>query len=195
MEGLGRWLRDVVPPIALIVGIDLVVTLVFFGLSAGPERIGTLRPLGTIPPKALELVLVGAGVGLAACVGARRLDYALVALAIAFVALLDIDHLPSVFGVSQPIRPAHSFAFLALESVALGATFRKRPELVLLAVASFFGHIAGDTGVFALFAPFSFDYSSIDAYQVPFGLIAVAFALIAGYVSRRRQRQTGTSYS
>src|SRR5712692_1971340 len=188
MEGLRRWLRDVVPPVVFIVAIDLVVTLIFFGLSAGPARIGTLRPLGTIPPKALELVLVGAGLGLAACAGARRLDFSLLALAMAFVALLDIDHLPSAFGINQPIRPAHSFAFLAVEALALGAAFRKRPELVLLAAAAFFGHIAGDTGIFALFAPFSFDYSSIDAYEVPFGVIAAVFALAAGFVSRHRRR-------
>jgi hypothetical protein len=195
MEGLRRWLRDVVPPVALIVAIDLVVTLIFFGLSASPARIGTLRPLGTIPPKVLELVLVGAGVGLAACVGARRLDYALVGLAIAFVALLDVDHLPAAFGVNQPIRPAHSFAFLALEALALGVAFRKRPEVVLVAIAAFFGHIAGDTGIFALFAPFSFDYSSIDAYRLPFGVIAAVFALAAGYVSLHRHRSTLPSHS
>ena len=194
MEGLRRWLRDVVPPVALIVAIDLVVTLIFFGLSASPARIGTLRPLVTIPPKALELVLVGAGLGLAACLGARRPDFSLLALPVAFVALLDIDHLPSVFGINQPIRPAHSFAFLAVEVVALGMAFRKRPELALLAVAAFFGHIAGDTGIFALFAPFSFDYSSIDAYKVPFGVIAVVFALAAGYVTRRAQRPSVVPY-
>ena len=195
MEGLRRWLRDVVPPVALIVAIDLVVTLVFFGLSATPARIGTLRPLGTIPPKALELVLVGTGVGLAACVGARRLDYSLLGLAIAFVALLDIDHLPSAFGIEQPIRPAHSFAFLALEVLALGVTFGRRPGVVLVGVAAFFGHVAGDTGIFALFAPFSFDYTSIDAYKAPFGVIAVAFALAAGYASRRRQWTAKAPYS
>jgi hypothetical protein len=195
MEGLRRWLRDVVPPVALIVAIDLVVTLVFFGLSATPARIGTLRPLGTIPLKALELVLVGTGVGLAACVGARRLDYSLIGLAIAFVALLDIDHLPSAFGITQPIRPAHSFAFLALEVLALGVAFRRRPGVVLVAVAAFFGHVAGDTGIFALFAPFSFDYTSIDAYKVPFGVIAAAFALAAGFVSRRRQMSANAPYS
>jgi hypothetical protein len=195
MEGLRRWLRDVVPPVALIVAIDAVVTLIFFGLSAGPARVGTLRPLGTIPPKVLELVLVGAGVGLAASVGARRLDFTLLALAMAFVALLDIDHLPSFFGIGQPIRPAHSFAFLAVEVSALGLAFRKRPELALLAVSAFFGHVAGDSGIFALFAPFSFDYSSIDAYKVPFGMVAVVFALAAGYVGRHRIRSTITSYS
>src|SRR5260370_8085835 len=105
MEGLGRWLRDVVPPVALIVAIDLVVTLIFFGLSATPARIGTLRPLGTIPPKALELVLVGTGVGLAACVCARRPDYSLLGLAIAFLILPDLPHPPPPFALAPPLLP------------------------------------------------------------------------------------------
>jgi hypothetical protein len=192
MDGFRRWLQDVVPPVALIVAIDLVLTLIFFAVSAGPARIGTLRPLDTIPSKGLELILVGAGVGLAACISARRFDPSLLALAIAFVVLLDVDHLPSVFGVEQPIRPAHSFAFLAVEAVALGLAFRRRPELILLAVAAFFGHVAGDTGIFALYAPFSFGYSSIDAYRVPFGVIAAVFGLGAGAVSRRTKRLAGT---
>ena len=195
MQGLRCWLRDVVPPVALIVAIDLVVTLIFFAASAAPARIGTLRPLGTIPSKGLELVLVGAGVGLAACLGARRLDFSLLALAMAFVALLDVDHLPSAFGITQPIRPAHSLAFLGVEVLALGLAFRKRPELAMLAVAAFFGHIAGDTGIFALFAPFSFVYSSIDDFKVPFGLIAAVFALAAGNFSRHSRISTTTPYS
>jgi hypothetical protein len=189
MEGFRGWLGDVLPPILLILAIDLVVTVIFFGVSGSPARIGTLRPLGTIPGKVVELVLVGAGVGLAACVTAKRLDVSLLTLAIAFVALIDVDHLPSIFGIEQPIRPSHSFAFLAIEVIALGVTFRRRPELVLLAVSAFFAHIAGDTGIFSLFAPFSFVYSSISAYKIPFGIIGAVFALAAGYASRHTKRE------
>ena len=151
--------------------------------------------MSTIPSKVVELVLVGGGVGLAACVSARKLDVPLLTLAVAFVALIDVDHLPSAFGIAQPIRPSHSLAFLAVEAVALGLAFRGRPELVFLAVSAFFGHIAGDTGIFALFAPFSFAYSSMSAYQVPFGIIALAFALATGYVSRRAKRGPDIRYS
>jgi hypothetical protein len=193
MGGFNRWLRDVVPPIALILAIDLVVTFAFFAVSGSPARIGTLRPVSTIPAKAFELVAVGAGVGLAACLAARRLDLTLLTLAIAFVALLDVDHLPSVFGIGQPIRPTHSFAFLAVEAVALLATFRRRPELVLLAISAFFGHVAGDTGIFAIFAPFSFAYGSIDAYRIPFGIVSATFALAAGYLHRRATRLADTA--
>jgi hypothetical protein len=188
VEGIKPWLRDVVPPIALILAIDLAVTIVFFGVSGGHARVGTLRPVNAIPGKALELVLVGSGIGLVACLAAGRLDINLLTLAIGFVALLDVDHLPSVFGVEQPIRPTHSFAFLAVEVVSLLIAFRGRPELAVLAVSAFLGHVAGDTGIFALFAPFSFVYGSIDAYRVAFGIVAVAFALATGSVSRRTAR-------
>lgn len=184
---MNRWLREVIPPVALIVALDLVVTVVFFALSGSSARIGTLRPLSTIPGKGFELVLVGAAVGLLACVAAWRLDPSLLTLAIAFVGLIDADHLPSAFGVAQPIRPAHTFAFLAVEAIALAVAFRGRPELVLLAVAAWFGHVAGDTGVFALFAPLSFAYDSLGPYRMPFAIISAAFALAAGYLVRRRK--------
>jgi hypothetical protein len=188
MEAFNRWLRDVIPPIALILALDLVVTVVFYELSGSAARIGTLRPLGTIPEKGLELVLLGAAVGLLACVAERRLDLSILTLAIAFVALIAADHLPSAFGIAQPIRPAHTFAFLAVEVVALGVTFRRRPELVLLAVAAWFGHVAGDTGVFAFYAPFSFVYSPLGPYRVPFAITAAAFALATGYFIRRTNK-------
>src|SRR5271169_1187378 len=172
MEGFNRWIREVIPPILVILAIDLATTVVLLAVSGAPARIGSLRPLSTIPDKGLELFLVGAGVGLTACLAARRLDISLLTLAIAFVALIDADHLPSAFGIPQPIRPAHTFAFLAVEMVVLGVTFRKRPELVLLAVAAWFGHVAGDVGEFAFFAPYSFAYSPLGPYRIPFAIIA-----------------------
>jgi hypothetical protein len=182
------YLREVVPPIALVLLLDLAVMVVFSAFSGGSARIGTLRPLGTIPGKVAELVLVGSGVGLLTCIAARRLDLPVLTLAVAFVAMIDADHLLSVFGIAQPIRPAHTFAFLGLEVVALGLAFRRRPELVPLAVSAWFAHIAGDTGVFSLFAPFSFEYSPLGPYRLPFVIIAACFAIVAGYVLRRSHR-------
>jgi hypothetical protein len=189
MEAFDRWLREVIPPIVVVLALDLAVMVVFYAFSGAPARVGTFRPVNTIPAKGLELLLVGAGVGILACVAARRLDLSVLALGIAFVALLDADHLISAFGIAQPIRPAHTFAYLALEALALAVTFRGRPELVSLAVAAWFAHIAGDAGVFALFAPFSFDYSPLGPYRVPFAIIAAAFAIMRGYLIRRRQKQ------
>lgn len=190
MEGFNRWLREVVPPIALILALDLLATVILLTVSGSSARVGTLRPLNTIPEKGVELVLVGVGVGLTACLTARRLDTSLLALAVAFVILIDVDHLPSVFGIPQPIRPAHTFAFLAAEAVVLGVAFRRRPGLVFLAIAAWFGHVAGDQGVFALFAPASFAYSPLGPYRIPFAIISAAFALATGYVVRRSAGQT-----
>src|ERR1700719_5249590 len=102
MEALNRWLRDVLPPIAVIVALDLAVTVVFFALSGATARIGTLRPVNTIPAKGLELVLVGAAVGLVACLVERRIDVSLLTLGVAFVGLIDADHLPSALGIAPP---------------------------------------------------------------------------------------------
>jgi hypothetical protein len=188
MESLNRWLREVVPPVAVILALDLAVTVIFLSVSGASVRVGTLRPTSTIPGKGLELFLVGAGVGLLACAAERRLDATLLTLAVAFVVLIDIDHLPSAFGIAQPIRPAHTFAFLALEALVIGAVFRSRLEMVPLVIAAWFGHDAGDTGVFALFAPVSFAYSPLGPYVVPFALTSAAFALLAGEYARRRSR-------
>lgn len=190
MEGFNRWLREVVPPIVLLLALDVVVTVIFLVVSGTSARIGTLRPLNTIPVKGGELILIGVGVGLLACITARRIDASILTLAIAFVALIAADHLPSAFGVPQPIRPAHTFTFLAAEVVVLGVTFRKRPELVLLAIAAWFGHVAGDQGVFAFLAPISFAYSPLGPYQIPFAIVSAIFALATGYVVRQRTRES-----
>jgi len=192
MEAFNRWLREVIPPIALVLALDLAAMVVVFALSGASARVGTLRPVDTIPDKGLELVLVGAGVGALACVAARRLDLSVLTLAIAFVGLLDADHLLSAFGVAQPIRPAHTFAYLALETVALGVAFRGRPELVTLAASAWFAHVAGDAGIFALFAPFSFAYNPLGPYRVPFAVIAAALAIATGYLVRRRRNGEST---
>jgi hypothetical protein len=187
MEASRRWLREVVPPVALVFALVLAVTVAFYALSGPSARIGTLRAASTIPVKGAELVLIGAAVGLTACAAERRPDASLATLAVAFVALIAVDHLPSALGVAQPIRPAHTFAFLAIEVVALRLAFRTRPELLPLAAAAWFGHVAGDTGVFAFFAPFSFDYSALGPYRVPFAIIAAIFAIATGYQVRRRR--------
>jgi hypothetical protein len=193
MEGLNRWIRDVLPPVVLVLAVVLAVTLVFLAVSGASARIGTLRPLSTIPEKGVELFLTGAAVGLVACAAARRVDLSVLTLGIAFVALIAVDHLPAAFGIPQPIRPAHTFAFLTVEVVALRIAFGKRPELVLLAVAAWFGHVAADQGVFAFFAPFSFAYSPLGPYRIPFASISVAFALATGYVVAHRTRRSGVS--
>ena len=187
MEAFRSWLREVVPPVTVVLAVVLVITVAFFFLSGPAARIGTLRSVSTIPVKVGEVVSLGLAVGLLVCVAERRLDVPLLTLAVAFVALIAVDHLPSAFGIPQPIRPAHTFAFLAAEVVAFRVAFRTRPELLALAVATWFAHIAGDTGVFAFFAPFSFDYGPLGPYRLPFAVVSVVFAIATGFLVRRRQ--------
>jgi hypothetical protein len=184
-----NYLSETFPPILTFVALDLLVTVIFVTVSPSSSSIGTLRPVDTIPSKLVELVLIGLAVGLISSVAFRKIDLSMITISLAFVALLDLDHLPSALGFSEPIRPAHSIMFLAVLMIFLAFVSRKQPEVELLAVAAFLGHMAGDTGEFAVFAPFSFAYSGLDPYRVPLAIGAVVFALLAGYVKYRRYKQ------
>ena len=181
-----NWARETIPPIAAYVALDIALTLILFAISPESVKIGTLRPVSTIPPKLFQLALAGLAVGLIASITFRKLDLNLILLGVAFVALLDVDHLPSMLGKDQPIRPAHSFLFLAILLLVLAFTAKKQPWVELIAVSAFCAHLASDTGGFAFFMPCSFTYTSIDRYRVPFALGAVTFALLAGYAKHRK---------
>jgi hypothetical protein len=182
-QKLLQLVHETAAPIIVFLAVDLGLTLVFFGISSPSVHIGTLRPVATIPLKLLELAGAGLAVGLVASLLAKRIDLGLITLAVAFTGLLDIDHLPSLFGVEQPIRPAHSIAFLAITLVGLGLVARGRYDIQAIFVASFFAHMASDSGVFAFFAPISFNYFSIQDYRIPLALGSVAFALLAGHLN------------
>ena len=62
----------------------------------------------------------------------------------------------------------------------------KRPDLSFASMSGFFAHVAIDTGVFAPWSPFSFDYQSLAGYRFDFVTLAVAAAVAAGYVAKRR---------
>ncbi len=186
MGAVRTWLKEAIPPILVVLLLDLAITAALILVSGKAVKIGTFRPAQTVPPKLVELGAVGLAVGAVATLARGRLDPTLLTLGVAFVALIDADHLPSLFKVAQPIRPAHTVAFLALEAGVLYVAFPRKGEVPLMAVAAFFGHLAGDTGVFAPLAPLSFDYTSLSAYDLPMAVGAVAFAVAAGYVRRRR---------
>lgn len=180
-----QWLRETSIPVAVFVLLVLGITAIDVFVSSKSAQIGTFRPLSTVPPKIEELVVAGAALGLVACIPLKRLDATLITLSVAFLALIDLDHLPSAFGFAQPIRPAHSFAFVVLEVAVLALVESKKPEVPLIGAAAWFGHMAGDTGIFALFAPFSFEYYTISSYTILLVLASVAFGLAAGFVKRR----------
>ncbi len=181
MGAFARWASETATPIAIYLGTGLLITVVFSAFSGGQARVGTFRSIYTVLPKFVELVLAGVLLGLLASLGRKRVDLSLITLSTAFVALLDIDHLPSVFGIAQPIRPAHSITYIAITVVALTFVIRNRPEVELIAISSFLGHLATDTGVFAPFAPFSFEYLPTDEFRVPLAVTSVLFAFLAGY--------------
>ena len=184
------WASDTFPPILAIVAIDVALALIFLGVSAPSTHIGTLRPEATIPPKLLQLASVGLGIGLLASLAARSFDLRLITFGFAFTILLDLDHLPSVFGVEQTIRPDHSLAFLGISLVVLSLIVaRGRPEIPVIFSSAFFGHMAADTGLFAFFAPISFDYTSLNELKIPFAILAIGLAILSGFLKFRRMRK------
>jgi hypothetical protein len=186
---LRKWSGEVAPPVFVFLVINLGVTLLSILLSSPTAQIGSLRPLGTILPKLGELAFVGVGLGFVSSITRQHLDLVLISLSAAFVALMDLDHLPSVFGLAEPIRPAHSIGFFFLIVAALSVFIKKQPEVELTFAASFFGHLAADTGIYAPLAPLSFEYVPLEGYMLPFAVGAVVFALIAGLVRRRKQER------
>ena len=184
-----HWLRETIPPIVAYIALDLVLTSIFIAMSPSAVDIGAIRPVATIPPKVTELILVGVALGLVASFAFRKIDFNLLTLSLAFVVLLDADHIPAALGFHEPIRPAHSIAFLLILLAVLTFTIKKQPEVELIAISAFLGHMAADTGEFSLLLPFSFAYSNLDPYRVPLAVGAVVFALLAGYVKYRRYKK------
>ncbi|MEM3638096.1 MAG: hypothetical protein QXX17_03325 [Conexivisphaerales archaeon] len=191
-----RYARDVreavvfvAKPVAMYLALNLVI-LVVTSLVAQPSvKIGTLRPVDTIPVKIMELVSVGIVLGIITSLSEKKFDLKVIALATVFVVLLDLDHLPSLFNVQEPIRPDHTLLFLATSSVILYLTGRSSIEVPLISASSFLAHIASDNGIFGLFAPFSFQYVTLNEYDPYLYAGAVILAVIAGRAKVRRLRE------
>ena len=187
-EKVSGWARETFPSILVFLGVNILLTLLFFKFTGQSVQIGTLRPESSIAPKIAQLALVGLGVGLVASLARRKLDTTFLTLGIAFTVLLDFDHLPSIFGMPQPIRPDHSVGFIAVTLILLYFVNKKRPEIVPLAAASFMAHLAADTGIFGILAPFSFHYYSLAAFKMPLAISAVALAVVAGHLAYLRAK-------
>src|SRR2546425_12946422 len=117
-------------------------------------------------------------------IGLRKLDLSSLLLSSSFIVFLDLDHIPSVLGIPQPIRPAHSLVFLAVLLIILTFFFKKPAKVRLTVVASFFGHLAVDTGTFPLLAPLSYGYYSLASVDLGLFMLAALMALAAGYLGR-----------
>ncbi|MEM0117504.1 MAG: hypothetical protein QXV32_03580 [Conexivisphaerales archaeon] len=180
-----RALADIVHILFLYFLLGLLLTGISLLFSSAEVRIGTFRPISQIPLHEFVLLAASMLVSGLALLANRRFDYSLLLLPPVFVIFLDIDHLPSAIGLAQPIRPAHSILFVFLFSILLYYLLHKPASYSLLAVSSFAVHISVDTGVFALLAPFSFNYYSLAGYRPELLLLGIFFAILAGYVHRK----------
>ena len=172
----------------LVILLFCLVVLAFTaaGVVSAPsaEQIGITRPLGSIPPHLAELAGFGLMLGGASALVYGRKGIPLVILVPVLTVSLDLDHLPAYLGFAQPIRPAHSFVFIAVMLVIMATTI-KRPEFELVTLSAVLGHLGIDTGLFPPFSPLSFYYASLDPYRIAFLIGAGGAALAAGYLLRR----------
>lgn len=150
-------------------------------------QVGGPRSLGSIPGHLLDLAFFGVLLGAASAVFYGRKGLPLLLLTPSLVVLLDLDHIPAYVGLSQPIRPAHSFVFLLLALITAAIVLRQI-DLELILTSSFMGHLGVDSGLFPPFSPFSFGYISVNPYRVPLLVGSVSFALLGGFYLRSRAR-------
>lgn len=187
-QTVGIGVRTVVVACGIYGTVVLLFTLISLFVAPQNSQIGTFRPVSTIPFHELILGSLGLGLGLIASVARKQLDFGLIILVPAFVVLTDLDHLPALLGLAQPIRPAHSVIFI-LCVVAFMAMVIRRTDVELVSLSAFFAHLSVDTGIFPPYSPISFqDYNIVD-FRIPFLFAAVAFALAAGLAMNHRKHR------
>jgi hypothetical protein len=178
---------------ALALAIFTVLVLLITGVSVlvgSPDvKVGSPRPLDTVPVHLLELAGFGIVLGIPVLGIYGRKGIGLAVLIPAMVVLLDLDHLPVFLGIAQPIRPAHSLVFLIGDMVATTIVLR-RLDFNLIIMSAFAGHLSVDTGLLPPLAPLSFQYVQLDQYRIPLVLSSMILAILVGYVLRRENRST-----
>jgi hypothetical protein len=175
--------RAVFWTVVIYAAMVLAFTAVSLRTSPPESQTGVLRTLSAIPEHVVYLGGFGVVLGLVGSVIYRRLDLNLIILIPVLVLFTDLDHLPSALGLSQPVRPAHSLIFIVAVIATLALLIRRR-DVEAATVSAFFAHLSVDTGVFAPFAPISFVYYSLSAYQPVIIAAAIISALAAGYLGR-----------
>ncbi|HYC11591.1 MAG TPA: hypothetical protein VEC02_02895 [Nitrososphaerales archaeon] len=173
----------------VVVYAALILAFTVIGMAVAPPdaQVGAARPANDIPVHLSELLAFGLLLGaMSAVIGGIR-GLPLVILAPMLVVLLDLDHLPAYIGLAQPIRPAHSFVFIAVAVVCTAIVLR-RLDLELALLSAFTGHLAVDEGLFAPFSPLSYGYVLLDQYRLPLIACSLAAALLSGYFLRRGNR-------
>ncbi len=185
-----RIARSAVLAVLVYALLVLFFTLISLYVSPPESQLGKFRPVGAIPEHLLILAGFGVLLGLLSFLVYRRIDLRLAILIPTFVILLDLDHLPSALGISQPIRPAHSIIFLLIAFPAAFALAR-RLDLSFAMASGYFAHLGVDTGIFPPFSPFSFAYYATAEYRWVLLALAVASSLAAGYYAKRESRKSG----
>jgi hypothetical protein len=177
-------LKDSIIIFVIYTILGIILTFVSLIYTSSSVKIGTLRPILAIPTHEIYLLIGALLICLVSCAVYRRFDFSFLFLPIIFTIMLDLDHLPVILGVAQPIRPAHSIFFLLALILILRFVLKKPLYIEFLAISSFLMHIAIDNGVFALFSPFSFEYYDLGQIRIYLGLLAIMVAVMAGYSKR-----------
>ena len=168
--------------------LNLIFTLVGVAIATPGEAIGGLRAVNSILPKLLQLVSVGLVVGISSIVVLRKFNLELALSGIILTPLLDIDHLPTIFGVPQPIRPAHSFLFMIVVSLTVYMAL-KRVDLSLMTISASMVHLGADTSLFPLLSPLTLELYAMDELgHVGLFAVAVGTAILAGYAASRAEK-------
>ncbi len=186
---------DVLHVILLYFFLGIAFTGASLLVSSSEVRIGTFRPLAAIPIHEFALFAMSILISGIAIIANRKFDFSLLLLPPVLVIFLDIDHLPSALGLTQPIRPAHSIFFIAIFSLLLFFALKKPASFSFLSISSFAGHLAVDNGVFAILAPFSFKYYSLAAYKTELFILSLCLAAIAGYLHAKSNRASSAKYN
>ncbi len=176
----------------IVIFVVLVLTFTFLAVSTynASEPLGTLRRFSSLLPKVFQLVAFGGLLSIVATIGMKRVRSNILVYPPLFLILLDLDHLPSLFGIDQPIRPAHSLIFLLISLIAIFAFESRRPAIPLTLMSSFLGHLGVDSPLFPLFAPISSElYSFSTIISMTLVLSSIILAMISGRMYQRAESE------
>lgn len=177
--------KDEVRVVILFAALVLAITAASLFVSPPSSQIGTLRALARIPAHGLILALAGAAVAAISFPFSRRISLGMMLVGVSSVIILDLDHLPVILAVGQPIRPAHSLVFIGFAFVVIEGAFRKRPELGIMVLSASLIHLVVDAGEAPLLAPITFHYFGLSQLRPALLVTSVVLAALAGYVQRR----------
>jgi len=143
----------------MLIYIALVLAFTFFGvyLYKESEPLGVFRGFSNIPLKAVQLLGFGLLLGIFTTLGCMQLTVSNIIYPVSFLVLLDLDHLPSLIGVSQIIRPAHSLIFLGITILMIFLIHRCSAAIPIIFLSTFIAHLGLDSPLFPLLTPLSLE--------------------------------------